>query len=242
MSAVSSCLAAIHQPNFFPWLGYFDKIFRCDRFIILDNVQFPKRNGGWTNRVSLVVHGNPHWATAPVVRAYHGLRGINEMQIDDRKPWRKKLVNMFRMNYGKAPHFREALEALNECFAVSSSNLAEFNIGVSRILLDRIGVGSNKLVLASDLNAEGASTDLLISLLKEIGASAYLCGGGASEYQEDSKFEMAKIGLVYQSYSPTEYPQCNSSRFLPGQSILDAVANVGFSGTRSLLEKTAVAA
>ncbi len=47
-------ICAIHQPNFFPWLGYFDKIKRCDKFVVLDDVQFPKTGGGWSNRVAVI--------------------------------------------------------------------------------------------------------------------------------------------------------------------------------------------
>ena len=36
-------IVGIHQPNFFPWLGFFDKMAHCDVFILLDNVQFIKR-------------------------------------------------------------------------------------------------------------------------------------------------------------------------------------------------------
>ena len=35
-------LCAIHQPNFFPWLGYFDKIRRADVFVFLDAVDYPR--------------------------------------------------------------------------------------------------------------------------------------------------------------------------------------------------------
>ena len=33
---------SIHQPNFIPWLGYFNKIINSDIFIILDTVQYPR--------------------------------------------------------------------------------------------------------------------------------------------------------------------------------------------------------
>ena len=60
-------VVAIHQPNFFPWLGYFDKLDRADTFVLLDTVEFSK--GSRTNRVEVLVGGRPHWITAPVQRA-----------------------------------------------------------------------------------------------------------------------------------------------------------------------------
>ena len=40
---------AIHQPNFFPWYPFFEKIKNCDIFIILTHCQFEK-NGFFTTR------------------------------------------------------------------------------------------------------------------------------------------------------------------------------------------------
>ena len=53
-----SKVVAIHQPNFFPWLGYFDKILKSDEFVFFDDCQFPKKGGAWCNRVKLLIINN----------------------------------------------------------------------------------------------------------------------------------------------------------------------------------------
>ena len=74
-------VVAIHQPNFFPWLGFFNKVACSDVFILMDNVQFPKKGGSWSNRVQLAINGQAAWVTMPVVRSFHGTRIIKDMQI-----------------------------------------------------------------------------------------------------------------------------------------------------------------
>ena len=55
---------SIHQPDFIPWLGFFDKIRLSDLFIIGDNVQFRKK--GWTNRNQIKTANGASWLTIPV--------------------------------------------------------------------------------------------------------------------------------------------------------------------------------
>ena len=33
-------VVAMHQPHYFPWLGYLDKMVKTDEFVVLDEVQF----------------------------------------------------------------------------------------------------------------------------------------------------------------------------------------------------------
>ena len=54
----------IHQPDFMPWMGYFNKIQNSDLLIHLDDVQFSRR--GWTHRDKIRIHNNHTWLTIPI--------------------------------------------------------------------------------------------------------------------------------------------------------------------------------
>ena len=41
-------ILAVHQPQYLPWSGSFDKMDQADLFVLLDTVQFEKN--GWQNR------------------------------------------------------------------------------------------------------------------------------------------------------------------------------------------------
>jgi len=229
-------IVAIHQPNFFPWLGYFNKIARADVFIVLDNAQFPKTGGTWMNRVRIVVNGRPAWLTMPVVRTYHGVRSVHEMQINNALPWRSRVLNAVRDSYGRAPHFKAVFGFLADVFANPTDNLAEFNLTAIRTVAEALGLNPVKLVLGNSLGVEGKSTDLLVAMVKAVGGTTYLCGGGAGDYQDDSKFPEASLELLFQQFQHPVYPQINAGMFTPGLSIIDALMNCGFEQTRALVE------
>jgi hypothetical protein len=227
-------LVAIHQPNFLPWLGYFDKIRRSDVFLVMDNTQFSKTGGTWTNRVRMIVNGEPAWITVPIARAYHGVRSIGEMRINDHLPWRYKVLRTIEDNYRRAPHFDEVYPVVSELVEQPTTELATYNLSAIQTLCRALQLTA-PTVVGSTLNVEGRSTDLLIAMVRAAGGNAYLAGGGASGYQDDSMFQGAGIQVIYQDYQHPTYPQCNTVEFKPGLSIVDALMNCGFEGVRRLL-------
>lgn len=228
-----SAVVAIHQPNFLPWLGYFNKIANADVFVVLDNVQFAKTGGTWTNRVRLRINGDARWVTVPVVRDYRGVRTIGEMTIAS-GPWRAKLIQTLQAAYGRAPHFGAVLPFIQPLIAEATDELLRYNLIAIRALAAALGLDRTRFVLASELDVSGRGTDLLVALVKAVDGGVYLCGGGAAGYQEDQKFAQAGIQLVYQTFRHPAYAQ-GDLPFVPGLSIVDALMHCGFDGSRNLV-------
>ncbi len=91
-------ICAIHQPNFFPWLGYFDKINRADVFVFLDDVAYPKSGSGmgsWCNRVKLSIQNQSKWVSCPVKRET-GQQIIKNVVMAEGKIWREKFLKSLK--------------------------------------------------------------------------------------------------------------------------------------------------
>lgn len=213
-------IVAIHQPNFFPWLGYFDKIAQADIFVFLDNVAYPKSgsgSGSWCNRVRVNVQGNAAWIGCPI-RRQSGQQLINDVMVDDSQPWRKKMLKTLELNYRKAPFYQEAMSLLGPLISYESPYLAQFNKHCIQSICAYLGI-KGAFMSQSELQTSVKSTDLLIEITKLVGGSAYLCGGGAGGYQQDQLFVENSIELIYQNFTAKIYG--NPERFINGLSVID---------------------
>jgi hypothetical protein len=228
-------VVAIHQPTFLPWLGWFDKLARADVLVLLDATQFPRTSRGtWMNRVQVLINRQPRWLTVPVVRAGRGTQDLREVRVDDAQPWRDKLLRTLHLSYARAPFFDEHFPLIQEIVEQPTDLLAEFNERGVRRLAEALRLDATKLVRASDLDAEGGSTELLVQLTRAAGGSAYLSGDGAAGYQDDELFAHAGLELLYQEFEQQPYPQL-ADTFTPGLSVVDALFSVGAERARALL-------
>jgi|SRR3990167_4214658 len=229
---------AIHQPNFFPWLGYFAKIVRSDYFVFFDDVQFPKTGGSWSNRVKLLVNGEARWVTAAIDRNYHGTRTIREMSFQTNNPWREKALKNIELNYRRHPYYRQTMELITPLLLNPETNIAEYNIQAITAVVYHLGLDTDKLIRSSSLSHKGRSNELLCSITQLLGGKTYMCGGGADGYQDESVFVAAGIDLIHQDFQHPIYPQMASNDFLAGLSIIDALMNVGAKALMDVLKNT----
>lgn len=215
-----------HQPDFFPYMGYFYKMFQSDVFVFSDDVQFSKT--GRHNYNEILTGNGPQRITLPI--HYHA-KNLNEIQIaltDAR--WAEKTLKMLRMEYGKAEHFKEAYPIFQEMFmsAHQSPDLASFNLNCIRRLAYWFGISNDTdYLLSSGLSLDGHKDERILNMCKAVGATVYYSGIAAKDYHVEENFTAAGVRLVYTDYQPIQYPQVGG-RSAVNMSVIDYVLNCGF--------------
>ena len=114
-------------------------------------------------------------------------------------------------------------------------NISKYNSSAILDICERIGLETHNIFWSSDLDHEGKSNKLLASLVKAVGCTTYMYGGGASIYQDETVFAEHGIQLKPQNFEHPQYHQFGNTSFIPGLSIIDALMNIGFEGVKDLL-------
>lgn len=215
-------IVAVHQPQYLPYLGYFDKIDRADIFVLLDNVQFKKNE--WQNRNKIKTAQGWQWLTVPVKYQYPQL--ISEVTINNTVKWQHKQKQAILTNYKKAPHFNCLEEFFEEIFSRSWELISQLNISVVRRLVEVLGIDT-ALHAGSALGEFPQDPDeRLIAITKHFGADNYLAGSGGSQYMDLDKYKKAGIEVVFQEYNHPKYSQLFGV-FEPYMSVIDLIFNHG---------------
>ncbi|MDB5807752.1 MAG: WbqC-like family protein [Betaproteobacteria bacterium] len=227
--------AVIHQPDFMPYLGFFDRLLRADVFVLLDNAQYVNATSrSWTNRDKIKTPQGERWITVSVNSAERDTP-INRIELSDKVDWRGNHLNLLQQNYRKAAFFAEIFPLLQAFYARPDRLLADFNRASIEFLLGLFDIRV-EIVLASTLQAGGRSNELLVEILREIGATRYLSGVGARAYFRPEPFEAAGIEVTWQDFAHPVYPQLHGD-FIPFLSSIDLLFNCGITRSREILRK-----
>ena len=212
----------IHQPHYLPWLRYFEKIARCDVFVVLNTVQYSKN--GWQNRNRIKTASGTTLLTVPV-HAPFGER-LSEVRVQTDKPWRKKHWRTIAQNYAKAPAFEEHRPFIEDAYGRDWQTLDDLNAHMLAYFLSALEI-TTEVVYASDLDVPGDATERLVNLVRAVGGDRYYSGAYALDaYLDTEAFEKAAIALDLQQWRAPEYPQLHGA-FEPDLAILDLLLNCG---------------
>ena len=224
-------IVSMHQPNYLPYLGFFQKMAMADLFIFLDVVQLSI--GGYTRRVRIRTKEGSDWLSIPMDHE-NRFRFIDEVVLLADSRWRKKHRNLLMANYDQTPFFdREFIDAH---YARPFTRLQEMNEEGIFYLMKRLGI-TTKTIRASDLVPDRSlkSTDLLVDILSRAGAEVFISGSTGRNYLDEAKFAEAGIELRYHEFHPRPYLQ-RWPGFVPYLSAMDLVFNVPPEECRSMVE------
>ena len=216
---------AIVQSNYIPWKGYFDLIQKVDEFILLDSVQYTRRD--WRNRNRIKRREGVIWLTIPVKVTGKYFQSIRETEVSD-PSWAEQHWVKLKLAYGKAPYFptySARLEALYDK-ASTFQLLSEVNFLFLTELCKILEI-STKITIDSHYQSSGAKTERLVSLCQGAGATEYLSGPAAQDYLLPNLFNDVGIQLSWMDYAGyPEYSQLYPP-FDHSVSILDLLFQTG---------------
>jgi hypothetical protein len=221
-------IVSIHQPHFFPWLGYLDRMRRCDLFVLLDHVQFERQN--YQNRVRIKTRAGPRWLIAPVQQRSRAERIIDKRLLAEPGPhgWSARAFRLLRDAYGGAPFFARWAGEVREVLESGATHLVDLDLASIELLRRAFDIRT-PLVRSSMLGVQRKGAELVLEICRTVRADAFLGGVGASRrYIDPAVFRRAGVEVLWQDFTHPRYAQhpCVPP-FLEGVTALDVLFSCG---------------
>ncbi len=215
-----------HQPNYLPWLGFFDKMLLSDVFIIEDNVQFEFQGQGFQNRNRVKTLNGVKWLTVPVEHVGRPML-ISEVKIANKAEpkWAERHWLTLKYNYCKAAHWKEYCGFFEQTYSREWTMLIDLNMHIIKGLMTFLNL-KTPLVMSSTLNVSGKGSDKALAESKALHAKTQLSGIGGKEYLNLESFKKEGIEVVFQDFRYPVYPQLCGA-FVPNLSVVDYLFCVG---------------
>jgi len=227
---------SVHQPQYWPYAGYFHKILKSDCFVFLDTVQYKHRE--FQNRNRIRTDRGELWLTVPVKVKGRREQSIAVVEIDAERDWQGEHFKSICTWFANAPHFKRYLDFLEDLYCGRSwRSLCDLNVHICRFVLDELKI-ERPVYMESELKTTLMSTGRIVELCKKCEADIYLSGSGGKAYMEEGLFEREGIKLEYQRFEHPRYRQQfmkNEDDFVPYMSVLDLLLNEGPQRAREVM-------
>lgn len=194
---MTSC--AIHQPNFLPRLSTVAKLLSADIWVVLDDVQFCRRD--YQHRARLASLDDPtqqQWLSLNVHLPNGRSTHIRDAIIVDSARCQRRVRGMLDQFYarsGRWPELKPMLTYLIDLMG-QTNRLGEIAEHSTRVILDALG-WTGTIVRSSDLEARTGRSARLADLTRAVGADTYICGRGGARYLDRAVFETLSLDVDY---------------------------------------------
>lgn len=229
---------SIHQPHYFPWIGYLDKMAKSDIFVILDQVQLEKGSQMIRNCV-LDANGAKKYITISADTKDYLAREYRSIQTKDIAGWTTRQLNALKNYYRKAKYQKEIMPILEHFFQGNHDTVCQWvcaSIELARKILDiKTPLNYQSQI---EYDRENKRSDLVYAICEALKADVYFSGRGASvSYLERDKFAANHIDIVFQDFQHPVYSQCGRATFIPGVSVIDMLFNCGIEESKRIFWK-----
>lgn len=211
------------QPGYLPWLGFFELMARCDKFVFLDDVQYTKRD--WRNRNRIRTHQGWQWLTVPVLNRNRPYQLIKNVQINNQISWQKKHLKALRINYTKSRFFGKFYPEIEYIYSKRWESLCELNVALILYLTKSVSI-KTPCIFSSGLNIKSKRTQRIIEICKMLNANELYDSKAAANFLDLSLFEAENIKVKFQNYVHPIYEQVYRP-FIPYMSVIDLLFNCG---------------
>lgn len=232
-------IVCCHQPDLFPWLGFFFKLSKSDHFVLLDHVSNnPKDPQNWVRRVKIYdPHKGSRWLSLPIMKTSSNQgRGIplHDWYYNKEHPnWLNSYSTIVK-TYSHYPYYSEIDSIIYNFFFSDTNQLSRLNFNWINAVVQKLNIQIN-VTMSSSLNIVSASNQMLLDCIQCVNGSTYLSGDGASGYFQLESFEQSGIDVEFNRFKIFQYMQPNNNFFVGGLSTLDAIASCGFDYIRGTL-------
>ena len=201
-------ICAIHQPNLFPRLATLGKLFTADIWVILDDVQFARRDYQHRCRLAALSEpGEPRWLTIPVHLPSGRATLVRDVRLADPDRARLRVARMISQYYRRSPHWDALAGPLQDVLDVfeRTDRLAEITETSTRALLSILG-WPGQAQRSSDLPACAGRTERLVDRTMAADCDTYLCGTSGARYLQTPLFTDRALTVQYFTLSPPDNP------------------------------------
>lgn len=225
--------AVVLQPNYVPWIGYFDLMNAADVFVLLDTVQYTR--GDWRNRNRIKTGGGLKWLTIPMRPRIGTL--IRDARCENLE-WREEHLARLEAAYRDAPAFDAMMPRIRAWYAaVPGTRLVDIDEHLVRCAAEALGI-ETPIRRASELADADDPTGRLVALCRAVGADRYLSGPAARDYLDVEAMQAAGITVEWACYDYAgAYPQPHPP-FERAVSVLDPLLCLGEDATGELLTRS----
>ena len=219
-------IVTIHQPEHLPYFGFFEKVCKGGVFVIMDSVQFNKRNFQHRNRI--LTKDGVKMIGVRIEKTGRDTAIRDVLLSEDWEKQREKNLILIEQSYKNSSYFNDHWEDFKEVYRFETNSLLILNLILLEYFFTVLGIVYVKKTLLSELRLDHLKkSDLILGVMKAVKGDVYLSGEGGKNYLVEEKFNEEGVKIVYNESSHPIYVQEFGDKFEPNLCILDLLFNYG---------------